>query len=126
MSSPQDVMDFDSLGSPIQSMASVDSPVRSVVSSNIGSPATDVAEEMDVEHTLVAVVNPTNTLADANTTIVTEQPVLDLGKNNMKLFLSLRYIQHWLKDNTFAAWENTLCFNINKQHTSCTDSSCVS
>lgn len=111
LSSPQDVMDFDSLGSPIQSMASVDSPVRSVVSSNIGSPATDVAEEMDVEHTLVAVVNPTNTLADANTTIVTEQPVLDLGKNNMKLFLSLRYIQHWLKDNTFAAWENILCFH---------------
>lgn len=111
MSSPQDVMDFDSLGSPIQSMASVDSPVRSVVSSNIGSPATDVAEEMDVEHTLVAVVNPTNTLADANTTIVTEQPVLDLGKNNMKLFLSLRYTQHRLKDNTSAAWENILCFH---------------
>ncbi|PBC29249.1 uncharacterized protein LOC107998728 [Apis cerana] len=80
MSSPQNIMDFDSLGSPNQSMASIDSPVRSVVSSNIGSPAMDVAEEMDVEHTLVAVVNPTNTVVDANTTIVTEQPVIDLEK----------------------------------------------
>ncbi|KAK1124238.1 hypothetical protein K0M31_006614 [Melipona bicolor] len=79
INSPQNVMDFDPLGSPNQSMASVDSPVRSVVSSNIGSPVTDVAEEMDVEHTLVAVVNPANTLADANT-IVTEQPVVDLEK----------------------------------------------
>ena len=74
-------MDLEPLGSPNQSMASVDSPVRSVVSSNIGSPITDVAEEMDVEHTLVAVVNPVNTLADANTTIVAEQPVADLGMN---------------------------------------------
>ncbi|CAK9801354.1 Cyclic AMP-responsive element-binding protein 3-like protein 4 [Anthophora plagiata] len=80
MSSPQNVMDFDSLGSPNQSMASVDSPVRSVVSSNIGSPATDVAEEMDVEQTLVAVVNPNNTLADANASIVTQQPVVELEK----------------------------------------------
>lgn len=88
MSSPQNIMDFDSLGSPNQSMASIDSPVRSVVSSNIGSPAMDVAEEMDVEHTLVAVVNPTNTVVDANTTIVTEQPVIDLGKKLAGFFLS--------------------------------------
>lgn len=89
MSSPQNIMDFDSLGSPNQSMASIDSPVRSVVSSNIGSPSMDVAEEMDVEHTLVAVVNPTNTtVVDANTTIVTEQPVIDLGKKLAGFFLS--------------------------------------
>lgn len=89
MSSPQNIMDFDSLGSPNQSMASIDSPVRSVVSSNIGSPSMDVAEEMDVEHTLVAVMNPTNTtVVDANTTIVTEQPVIDLGKKLAGFFLS--------------------------------------
>ncbi|KAF3422149.1 hypothetical protein E2986_11270 [Frieseomelitta varia] len=76
INSPQNVMEFEPLGSPNQSMASVDSPIRS----NIGSPVTDVAEEMDVEQTLVAVVNPANTLADANTTIVTEQPVADLEK----------------------------------------------
>ncbi|XP_076234463.1 uncharacterized protein LOC143179228 [Calliopsis andreniformis] len=80
ISSPQNFMDFEPLGSPNQSMGSVDSPVRSVVSSNMGSPATDVAEEMDVEHTLVAVVNPNNTLTDVNTTIVTEQPVIELEK----------------------------------------------
>lgn len=82
VSSPQNIVDFESLGSPNQSMASVDSPVRSVVSSNIGSPATDIAEEMDVEHTFVAVVSPSNTLADSNATIIAEQPVVDLGKNS--------------------------------------------
>ena len=77
MSSPQNIMDFESFGSPNQSM---DSPVRSVISSNIDSPgAGDVAEEMDVEQTLVAVVNPNNTLADGNA-IVTEQPVVDIDK----------------------------------------------
>lgn len=79
LSSPQNFMDFDSMDSPNQSMGSVDSPVRSVVSSNIGSPVTDVAEEMDFEHTLVAVVNPNNTLADTTTaTVVAEQPAIDL------------------------------------------------
>ncbi|KAG7210496.1 hypothetical protein KM043_012017 [Ampulex compressa] len=81
LSSPQNFMDFDSLGSPNQSMGSVDSPVRSVVSSNIGSPATDVAEEMDFDHTLVAVVNPNNTLADANGATLAEQPRDELVKN---------------------------------------------
>ena len=80
ISSPQNFMDFDPLGSPNQSMGSVDSPVRSVISSSMGSPATDVAEEMDVEHTFVAVVNPNNTLADVNATIVAEQPMVDLEK----------------------------------------------
>lgn len=82
ISSPQNIMDFESLDSPNQSMVSVDSSDRSVVSSNIGSPATDVAEETDVEQTLVAVVNPNNSLADANTTIVAEQPVVGLGKSS--------------------------------------------
>lgn len=77
LSSPQNLMDFESLGSPNQSMGSVDSPVRSVVSSNIGSPATDVPEEMEFDHTLVAVVNPNNTLADATTAVVTEQPAVE-------------------------------------------------
>ncbi|XP_031837237.1 uncharacterized protein LOC116429016 [Nomia melanderi] len=80
MNSPQNFVDFDSLDSPNQSMGSVDSPVRSVVSSNIGSPATDVAEEMDVEHTLVAVVNPNNTFTDVNMTNIAESPVIDLDK----------------------------------------------
>lgn len=81
ISSPQNFMDFDPLGSPNQSTGSVDSPVRSVISSSMGSPATDVAEEMDVEHTFVAVVNPNNTLADVNATIVAEQPMVDLGNH---------------------------------------------
>ncbi|XP_043250343.1 cyclic AMP-responsive element-binding protein 3-like protein 1 isoform X2 [Colletes gigas] len=81
MSSPQNFMDFESLDSPNQSVGSVDSPERSVVGSNIGSPVgTDIAEEMDVEQTLVAVVNPNNTLADANATILADQPVLNLDK----------------------------------------------
>ncbi|XP_053982336.1 cyclic AMP response element-binding protein A-like [Hylaeus anthracinus] len=80
MSSPQNFMDFESLDSPNQSVGSVDSPVRSVVSSNVGSPVTDIPEEMDVEQTLVAVVNPNNTMADTATTILTEHPVLDLDK----------------------------------------------
>lgn len=81
ISSPQNFMDFESMGSPQQSVGSVDSPVRSVVSSSMGSPATDVAEEMDVEHTLVAVVNPNNTLTDVSTTILAEQPVVEIGKD---------------------------------------------
>lgn len=73
LSSPQNFMDFDSLGSPNQSMGSVDSPIRSVVSSNIGSPVTDVNEEMDFEPTLVAVVNPNNTVPDPTPPSATEQ-----------------------------------------------------
>ncbi|XP_078034869.1 uncharacterized protein LOC144468926 [Augochlora pura] len=80
MNSPQNFMDFESMDSPNQSVGSVDSPIRSVVSSNIGSPVTDVAEEIDVEHTLVAVVNPNNTSADASATIVAESPVVELDK----------------------------------------------
>ncbi|XP_014601282.1 PREDICTED: cyclic AMP response element-binding protein A-like [Polistes canadensis] len=71
--SPQNFMDFDSLGSPNQSMGSIDSPIRSVVSSNIGSPVTDVNEEVDFEPTLVAVVNPNNTVPDSTTVITTDQ-----------------------------------------------------
>lgn len=81
MNSPQNFVDSDSLDSPNQSMGSVDSPVRSVVSSNIGSPATDVAEEMDVEHTLVAVVNPNNTFNDVSMTNIAESAIIDLGKD---------------------------------------------
>lgn len=82
LSSPQNCMDFDSLGSPNQSMGSIDSPIRSVVSSNIGSPVTDVNEEMEFEPTLVAVVNPNNTVPES-TPIVTadQQPTVNIGKN---------------------------------------------
>lgn len=82
LNSPQDLMDFEPVASPIQSLGSVDSPVRSVMSSNVGSPATDVAEDMEYGQTLVAVVTPNNTMpsANANTTIVTEQPAVEIGK----------------------------------------------
>lgn len=72
LSSPQDYVDFEPAASP--SLGSVDSPVRSVMSSNIGSPATDVVEEMDYEQTLVAVVTPNNTMSNTNT-IATEQSI---------------------------------------------------
>lgn len=77
LSSPQNFMDFEPAASP--SLASVDSPVRSVVSSNIGSPATDVTEEIDYEQTLVAVVTPNNTTPNGNT-VVAEQPIVDISK----------------------------------------------
>lgn len=73
LSSPQDYVDFEPAASP--SLGSVDSPVRSVMSSNIGSPATDVVEEMDYEQTLVAVVTPNNTMSNTNATIATEQSI---------------------------------------------------
>lgn len=83
LNSPQDLMDFEPVASPIHSLSSVDSPVRSVMSSNIGSPATDVAEEVDYGgQTLVAVVTPNNSMPNTNTnaTIVTEQPAVVIGK----------------------------------------------
>ncbi|XP_029664917.1 cyclic AMP-responsive element-binding protein 3-like protein 1 [Formica exsecta] len=76
LSSPQDYVDFEPAASP--SLGSMDSPVRSVMSSNIGSPATDVVEEMDYEQTLVAVVTPNNTMSNTNTTIATEQSIFDI------------------------------------------------
>ncbi|XP_011866872.1 PREDICTED: cyclic AMP response element-binding protein A-like [Vollenhovia emeryi] len=73
LNSPQNFMDLDPTP-PSPSLGSVDSPVRSVVSSNIGSPTTDVAEEMDCEQSLVAIVTPNNSLSTA---IATEQPTVD-------------------------------------------------
>ncbi|EFN83508.1 cAMP-responsive element-binding protein 3-like protein 4 [Harpegnathos saltator] len=86
LNSPQDLMDFEPVASPIQSLGSVDSPVRSVMSSNIGSPATDVAEEMDYGQTLVAVVTPNNTMpsANANTAIVAEEPAAPTPKQQQQ------------------------------------------
>jgi len=78
LSSRQDFMDFEAAASP--SLGSVDSPVRSVMSSNIGSPITDMAEEMDYEQSLVAIVTPNNTISSLSTTIATEQPIVDIGK----------------------------------------------
>lgn len=87
LNSPHDLVDFESINSPIQSMASVDnSPVRSLMSSNISSPdiiiTDDVAEEeMDCEQTLVAVVTPNNTISNSNDVIVTEQaPTTNIRK----------------------------------------------
>lgn len=74
----QDFVDFEPAASP--SLGSVDSPVRSVMSSNIGSPTTDVAEEMDYEQSLVAIVTPNNTMPSLSTTVATEQPTVDIGK----------------------------------------------
>ncbi|XP_012256132.1 cyclic AMP response element-binding protein A-like [Athalia rosae] len=69
LNSPQEFVDFDTLGSPNQSSefspeSPIDSPIRSVMSSNVGSPGTDATEEMDFEHTLVNVVDP-NSVDDA-------------------------------------------------------------
>ena len=80
LSSSQDFIDFEPAASP--SLGSIDSPVRSVVSSNIGSPVTDVIEEMDYEQTLVAVVTPNNTTPNTSTTIATEQPIFDIDPAN--------------------------------------------
>ncbi|CAL7945532.1 unnamed protein product [Xylocopa violacea] len=105
MNSPQNIMDFESLGSPNQSMASVDSPVRSVVSSSIGSPSMDVPEETDTEQTFVAVVNPNNTFTDINnTTIVTEQPVIDLDNTPKQ-----QQIQITPQDNNTINLRNITC-----------------
>lgn len=76
LNSSQDFVDFEAAASP--SLASVDSPVRSVMSSNIGSPIADMAEEMDYEQSLVAIVTPNNTTPSLNATIATEQPVVDI------------------------------------------------
>lgn len=76
LNSPQNFIDFEPAASP--SLGSVDSPVRSIMSSNIGSPATDVTEEMDYEQTLVAVVTPNNTMPNINTVVAAEQPI-DIG-----------------------------------------------
>ncbi|KAL0123815.1 hypothetical protein PUN28_005976 [Cardiocondyla obscurior] len=60
------------------SVGSVDSPVRSVMSSNVGSPTTDVTEEIDYDQSLVAIVTPNNTMPGLNATTVTEEPVVDI------------------------------------------------
>lgn len=79
LSSPQDFVDFEAATSP--SLGSVGSPVRSVMSSKIGSPTTDVAtEEMDYEQSLVTIVTPNSTMPSLNATIEMEQPVVDIGK----------------------------------------------
>lgn len=95
LSSPQDFIDFEPAASP--SLGSVDSPVRSVMSSNIGSPATDVVEEMDYEQTLVAVVTPNNTIPNTGT-ISTERAIFDVGKilsHQAKYFLIILSVEYF-------------------------------
>lgn len=100
LNSPQDCMDFEPAASP--SLGSVDSPVRSVMSSNIGSPTTDLVEEMDLDHSLVAIVAPNNIMPNLNTTttIATEQSLGDIGR-------FLLYVQGhiWIY-----IWYVTICY----------------
>ncbi|CAG5101235.1 Similar to CREB3L4: Cyclic AMP-responsive element-binding protein 3-like protein 4 (Homo sapiens) [Cotesia congregata] len=58
--SSQNFTDFQYLGSPNDSVGSFtgDSPVRSVMSSNVGSPGTDITEEMDFESNYITAVDP--------------------------------------------------------------------
>lgn len=77
LSSTQDFADLEQAVSP--SLGSVDSPIRSGMSSNIGSPVADAIEEMDYEQTLVAVVTPNNTTPNMSTTVATEQPIFDIN-----------------------------------------------
>ena len=75
------MMEFDPLDSPNQS---IDSSVRSVMSSSIGSPETDIIDEMDFEPSLMTVVDPNvveGTTEEA--TIVStmeQQPIIECGK----------------------------------------------
>ncbi|XP_015594688.1 cyclic AMP response element-binding protein A [Cephus cinctus] len=65
ISSPQNFVDFDSLGSPNQSLTSMDSPVRSVFSSNMGSPIIeDNIDEMEFQPTVVGLVNTNEPLVN--------------------------------------------------------------
>ncbi|XP_015125069.1 cyclic AMP-responsive element-binding protein 3-like protein 1 [Diachasma alloeum] len=78
ISSPPNYTEFDSLGSPNDSMGSIDSPVRSVMSSNLGSPGTDINEEMEFEPMLTvvdsgAVENPEMTMP-----VIKQEPMADL------------------------------------------------
>ena len=80
LSSPQDAMDFDYLDSPNQSIGSVDSPIRSAVSSNIGSPVPDSTEEMECEQTFLTIVNPQVTEDVTIGLTCDKKPVIDFGK----------------------------------------------
>lgn len=103
LSSSQDFADLEQAVSP--SLGSVDSPIRSGMSSNVGSPATDAIEEMDCEQTLVAVVTPNNTTPNMNATVATEQPIFDISKTFfIVLFyfiLLFYYIQRKFLNNTW-------------------------
>lgn len=56
LSSPQNYMDFESVDSPNRSVGSEDGPTQSVASSNVGSPETDVTEDVEFEHKSNSVV----------------------------------------------------------------------
>ena len=87
LSSPQNAMDFDYLDSPNQSIGSVDSPVRSVVSSNIGSPVTDTTEEMDCQQTFLTIINPQVNENSSVGSVIEQKPVIDNGKVPYFIFL---------------------------------------
>ncbi|XP_043280448.1 cyclic AMP-responsive element-binding protein 3-like protein 4 isoform X2 [Venturia canescens] len=82
LGSPPNFMDFDSLGSPNQSLdesSPADSPIRSVMSSSsIGSPATpldtDLNESMDFQPSLLTLVDP-NLVEDHNVPATGNAPV---------------------------------------------------
>ncbi|XP_011344127.1 uncharacterized protein LOC105283226 isoform X2 [Ooceraea biroi] len=85
-SSDSGLSNFEPVASPF--VGSIDSPVRSVTSSNIGSPATDAAEEMDYEQTLVAVVTPNNTMPNANAIIAGQTIDIDSASDQQKHIVS--------------------------------------
>uniref|UniRef100_A0A0C9RCM8 CREB3L4 protein n=1 Tax=Fopius arisanus TaxID=64838 RepID=A0A0C9RCM8_9HYME len=75
ISSPQNYGDFEPLGSPNDSMASIDSPVRSVMSSNLGSPATDITEEMEFEPMVTVVDSGTVENTELTMPVIKQEPM---------------------------------------------------
>lgn len=82
LGSPQNFMDFDSLDGLNDSVGSIDSPIRSVMSSNHGSPATDITEEMEFEPTIVTAVDPNvvEGITQMPIQMIKEEPVIDFSK----------------------------------------------
>lgn len=88
LSSPQNAMEFDYLDSPDQSIGSVDSPTRSVVSSDIGSPVTDTTEEMDCQQACLTLVNPQVTEDATIESTIDQNPVIDFDGNVKRVHLT--------------------------------------
>ncbi|KAK0173948.1 hypothetical protein PV328_007082 [Microctonus aethiopoides] len=86
LGSPQNFMDFDSLDGLNDSVGSIDSPIRSVMSSNHGSPATDITEEMEFEPTIVTAVDPNivEGITQMPIQMIKEEPVIDFNPVSTK------------------------------------------
>lgn len=81
LNSPQNTAEFDYLDSPNESVDSVGSPDRSVVSSNFGSPIPQSTEEMDCQQTFVTIVNPQAMEEASSETIVEQNPVVNFDSS---------------------------------------------